>query len=139
MNKYKLLATNSNVHGKGLFAMEDIPEGEIIIEYTGEWITTMEAEKREIENDKKGITYILYYDKKHQIDGSVGGNESRYINHSCDPNCEFYRKGGRAYVKTKKMVRVGEELSFDYAFDKDDRQEKCFCKSKKCRGVMNQL
>ncbi len=111
-----------------------------LIEYIGEKINNKEAEKREIENNKKGLTYIFILDKKYCIDGDVGGNESKYINHGCEPNCDTELINNKIWFITKRDILPGEELYFDYEFPHDDTERnKCLCGSPNCRGFIQML
>ncbi len=127
----------SSIHHKGVFAKKYIPKNTIIIEYIGEKIPTFEAEKREFENNKKGLTYIFILNDDHCIDGAVGGNESKYINHSCDPVCIPEIIEGRIWIIADRNIEPGEELTYDYEYPYDDPvRDKCRCGSKKCRGYI---
>ena len=93
--------------GLGLFAQEDIPKGKYIIEYFG----------RELSKDEQYTSnskYLFEINSKKTIDGSTRANTARYINHSCRPNCEVEIKKGRILVFSKKDIKKGEELSYDY-------------------------
>src|SRR5579859_3612095 len=128
---------NSPIHGKGLFATEDIPAGQRLIEYTGELIDRKEATRRD-NADPNGITYIVEIDDEHFIDGAFGGNDFRYVNHSCDPNCTLVRHSLRVFLTSKRPIKAGEELTFDYAFDKNSPRQSCHCGSPNCRGTINE-
>ncbi len=80
----------------GSIAVEEVPAGAVILEYTGERVSREEARRREAATP--GVTYIFRYDDESFIDGSAGGNEARFINHSCAPNCTIRREGGRAFI-----------------------------------------
>ncbi len=139
MKQLKFNVKQSKIHNHGLFANEDIPDNALLIEYTGERICNDEAQKRELKNGKDGITCIFVLDQNWCIDGSVRGNESVFINHSCDPNCKIIRKDGRILFYSKRQIIKDEELTIDYSFDKDSEKEICKCKSKNCRGFMNEI
>ena len=128
---------DSGVHGKGLFAARDIKKGERVIEYVGEWIDNEEMEKREAENDKNGLTYILEYDENWSVDGAVLGNESKFGNHSCEPNISIVRENKQIFFVAKRNIKRDEELSYDYSFSKDEEVVPCNCGTKKCRGTLN--
>lgn len=128
---------SSKIHGKGLFAIKTIKKGTRVIEYVGEKITSEEADRREIENDKKGITYIFYLNKKFCLDGANGGNESVYVNHSCEPNLNVVYKNGHIFYVANKTIYPKEELYIDYAFDTNEPKVICLCSSGKCRGTIN--
>ncbi len=108
----KLLVKKSRLHGKGLFAAQDIPWGVKIIEYKGEIIPDAVA------NDRiaKGADSIFELRKDANIDGSVNGNEARYANHARrKPNCFVLRDDDRIWlVAGIEGIRKGEELTFDY-------------------------
>ncbi|HNZ26312.1 MAG TPA: SET domain-containing protein-lysine N-methyltransferase [Spirochaetota bacterium] len=129
----------SNIHNRGLFALQDIDEGRLIIEYIGERISKKKADLREVENDKIGVTYIFCLNDDCYIDGKYGGNESIYVNHSCEPNCKVVRKNAKIYFYSKRFINKGEELTIDYSYDKDSKKELCRCGSRKCRGVINEV
>ena len=93
--------------GLGLFATEDIPRGEIIIEYVGERISNKEAETR---NSK----YLFETSDRWTIDGSPRWNVARYINHGCKPNAETEIVRGRIYVRSRRRIRAGEEITYNY-------------------------
>lgn len=133
------IVKDSHIHGLGVFATKDIPKGMQIFEYTGELISREEENRREIENDKTGVTYIYQLNEHESIDGAHGGNDSRFINHSCDPNVEGEIEGRHIYYIAMRDIKEGEELFIDYAFDKDSKKEPCHCGSIKCRGVMNEI
>jgi len=137
--KSEIVEVNEScIHCRGLFASQDINEGRLIIEYVGERISKNEAEKRELKNDEDGVTYIFYLNDDCFIDGKYGGNESIYVNHSCDPNCKVVRRNDRIYFYSKRYINKGEELTVDYSYDKDSKKEICRCGSPKCRGYLNE-
>ena len=89
----RIQVRKSGVHGKGVFALQDIPEGETLIEYLGEIITWKEAQRRHPWNpEDPNHTFYFHVDDGRVIDAAHGGNAARWINHSCNPNCEavFY-------------------------------------------------
>ncbi len=130
---------DSPIHGRGVFAIQAIPRGTRIFEYTGELITREEEIQRELENDKTGVTYIYQLNDHESIDGAYGGNDSRFVNHSCDPNVEGVIEDGHIYYVALRDIKRDEELFIDYAFDKDSKREPCHCGSTNCRGVMNEM
>lgn len=108
----RVVVKRSRIHGKGLFAVDEIPWGTKIIEYRGERISDTEAEAR-IEND---ADCIFELGDGVNIDGASDGNEARYINHSRDnPNCFVLRDDGRIWIVAGiEGIAPGEELTFDY-------------------------
>ena len=135
---------NSAVHGKGVFATQDIPEGLKLLEYKGEIISWEEAQERHPHDPKQpNHTFFFQRDDGMVIDGGSKGNAARWINHSCDPNCETQEKDGRIFVYALRNIAEGEELNYDYGLVLDGRHTKkvkaeyaCFCGSSKCRGTM---
>lgn len=96
--------------GLGLFAGQDLPKGVCIIEYVGKPLT-------EEESQESNSKYLFEINSKLTIDGTMRSNKARYINHACKPNCEveIYKK--RIFVFTKKAIKKGEELTYDYGKD----------------------
>lgn len=128
-------AKRSKIHGTGLFATEDVPKGEKIIEYTGERITKAEAVRRYEKQSEEGAIYLFDLNKRHDIDGAVAGNEAKYANHSCEPNAETTIERGRIWVLAKRPIKKGEEILYDYNFPLFDHEKRpCHCGSAKCRG-----
>jgi uncharacterized protein len=129
----------SSVHGSGLFALRNIAAGQHIGVYEGRRYGT----NAEREWDAR-LVYVFRLSDGTVIDGSEGGNESRHINHSCEPNCAAYEveheDGSLAIViETLRFVQRGEELSLDYALDVDRADEgdfPCCCGASTCRGTM---
>ena len=92
--------------GLGLFTMEDIPRGACVIEYIGKVLT---AEEYQASNSK----YLFELGPKKTIDGAPRWNTARYINHSCAPNCTIDIHNRRAFIRAKRAIRAGEELSYN--------------------------
>ena len=136
----------SKIHASGVFATEDIKKGTRIIEYIGEKITKKEGDLRSEKRINKylkskihGSVYIFELNTKYDIDGSPFYNKARYINHSCAPNCEIEVNRGKIWIVSKKNIKQGAELSYDYGydFDKDDyKDHECKCGSNKCVGFI---
>jgi len=113
--------------GLGLYAGEPIPKGECLIEYFGPPLTNEEA-------DKKANKYLFAVNSKKTIDGSPRANIARYINHSCRPNCEPEISKGRVYIFSKRAIKVGEELAYNYGKDYFDSYIKPHgCRCAKCK------
>ncbi len=134
---------DSGIHGKGLFAVEDIGYSERVIEYVGEKITKAESERRawaHIEVAKKtgdAQVYIFVLNKKYDIDGNIPENDARLINHSCDPNCEALIIRGRIWITALRDIQKGEELYFNYNFDLENYEDHpCYCGSPHCVGYI---
>ena len=142
-NKW-LIVRNSSVHGYGCFARRDIKKGQRLIEYLGDRISHKDADKRYEDADPNdNHTFLFIADRKTVIDATTGGNESRFINHSCDGNCTSEIEKGRVFIDATKDIRKGEELGYDYQIPRDrndppnvDKIYACRCGSPKCRGTM---
>ena len=126
-----------------MFATQRIRKGKRIIEYTGERINSDEADARyEDDHGEHPLVLLFTVNKQIFIDAAVGGNESRFINHSCQPNCEAVNAGGRIFIQSLRSIEPGEELSYDYnlELEEGDYQDKdrylCLCGATKCRGTM---
>jgi len=140
----RLQVRKSGVHGKGVFAVQPIRKGETFIEYTGEVIGWPEALRRHPHDpDQPDHTFYFHLDEERVIDGLVGGNASRWINHACAPNCEAEDDTGRVWLKALRNIKVGEELFFDYGLVIEERYTpalkkrfECRCGAKTCRGTM---
>ncbi len=140
----RIQVRRSGVHGKGMFALQPLAKGELLIEYTGEVIAWPEALRRH-PHDPSDPHHTFYFsiDEDHVIDAKYGGNASRWINHSCAPNLEADEEDGRVFIKTLRAVKPGQELFYDYGLIIDERysaklkkQYECRCGAKRCRGTM---
>jgi hypothetical protein len=135
----------STIAGWGLFAAEEIAASQPIIEYKGEKVREAIVNIREKRNEAKGNngSYIFRVGPDSYIDATDQGGAARYINHSCDPNCESrtYRFKGetRIVICTLRDIEAGEELTYDYKlpYESLDKAVKCLCGSVKCRGWLN--
>ncbi len=134
----------SGIHGKGVFALRDIAAGETLIEYVGEVIDWQQALQRHPHDaTDPNHTFFFHVDAQRVIDAAVGGNSSRWINHSCDGNCEAQERGGRIYICARRAIAAGEELHYDYGLTVDERytpalkaQYPCWCGAASCRGSL---
>ncbi len=132
------------MHGQGAFATRRIPSGTRLIEYAGARMTPAEADARYPE--VPGVahhTELFAIDDDIVIDASRDGNDARFINHSCDPNCDAVVEDDRIWIETIREVVPGEELPYDYAFILPERHSPaakkrypCNCGSTNCRGTM---
>jgi uncharacterized protein len=142
-NKW-IIVRHSKVHGYGCFARRDIPKGKRLIEYLGERISHKEADRRYQGADvNDNHTFLFIADKRTVIDATKGGNESRFVNHSCDGNCESETEKGRVFIDAIKDIKKGAELGYDYQIGRDrndpanvDEIYACRCGSANCRGSM---
>ncbi len=145
MTGRRFAVRRSPIHGRGVFALRPMATGERVIEYTGEVIPWEEAVRRH--QDRPGDeSHTMFFELADGgvIDGWVGGNSSRWINHSCDPNCTAREERGRIVVRARREIPAGEELTFDYRLGREDDDEDpdgdavyaCACGSARCRGTM---
>lgn len=133
----------SGIHGRGVFALTNIPKGERIIEYTGERLSHAEADRRYARmHDGSSHTMLMSTDEV-VIDATRRGSSARWINHSCAPNCEAIDDDGRVFIEARRDIREGEELGYDYALiveerhtEKLKREHACYCGARRCRGTM---
>jgi len=138
---------DSEIQGRGVYARRRIPRSEWIIEYTGERITHEEADRRYDDDAvERHHTFLFTVDEHICIDASTGGNESRFINHSCQPNCEaiLYKKA--IHIAALRDIEAGEELVYDYGYhlegesmDEAVRKYPCQCGAQNCRGTILKL
>ncbi|NCN69833.1 MAG: SET domain-containing protein [Rhodoferax sp.] len=140
----RIQVRQSGIHGKGVYALQDIAEGETIIEYVGEVISWQEAQARHPHDlSNPNHTFYFHIDESRVIDALHGGNSSRWINHSCDGNCAAEEDKGRVFIKARRNILAGEELHYDYGLMLDERytpklkaEYPCWCGSPKCRGTL---
>ncbi|XP_044936401.1 histone-lysine N-methyltransferase 2A isoform X6 [Mustela putorius furo] len=134
----------SPIHGRGLFCKRNIDAGEMVIEYAGNVIRSIQTDKREKYYDSKGIgCYMFRIDDSEVVDATMHGNAARFINHSCEPNCysRVINIDGQKHIVIFAMRKIyrGEELTYDYKFPIEDASNKlpCNCGAKKCRKFLN--
>lgn len=140
----RIQTRRSSVHGNGVFAVQDIAEGETLIEYKGEVISWKEALRRHPHDPAQpNHTFYFHIDDDRVIDGNVDGNAARWINHSCDPSCEADEQDGRIFIKALRNIAAGEELSYDYGLIIDEPYTEkllsefpCWCGTADCRGTL---
>lgn len=124
--------------------MRDIPKGRNIIEYTGERITADEASTRyDDARAKRHHTFLFELDDERCIDARDIGSDARYINHSCDPNCEAIIEGDRIFIYSCTEISKGMELTYDYRYVIDGKLDAatrklyaCKCGATNCRGTI---
>ena len=134
----------SPIEGYGAFAVRVIRAGVRLIEYAGERLTPSEAEARYPDAPgERHHTYLFAIDDDLVIDAAVNGNEARFINHSCAPNCDAVIEDGRIWIETIHDIEPGEELAYDYAYVLEERHTPaakrrfpCHCGAVTCRGTI---
>jgi len=143
-NGRRYIVRRSKIHGKGVFALADIPKNTRLMEYLGERITHKEADRRyAAEHEHSPHTMLFAVDDKVVIDATRKGSSARFINHSCTPNCEAIEEEGRIFIETIRSVPLGGELTYDYNLVLEERHtpavkraHACFCGTRKCRGTL---
>ena len=140
----RVTVRKSSVHGRGVFALQAIPAGQRILEYRGEVTSWRRASARHRRSGLRGHTFIFGLADGRVLDGSVGGNSARWLNHSCQPNCEAIEdERGRVFIETLRDVMPGDELSIAYGLTIDEAvtpelaaDYSCRCGTKRCTGSM---
>jgi SET domain-containing protein len=139
----RVVVRRSSVHGKGVFAMRSLLSGERVLEYKGEITAWRDAVRRHRREGVEGHTFLFGLSDGRVIDGSCGGNSSRWLNHSCAPNCEAIEDGGRIFIHAIRTIEAGEELFIEYLLATDDpldenlrAQYACRCAAASCRQSM---
>ena len=142
-NGLPIKVRRSRIQGRGVFAVRRIRKGQRIIEYTGQRISDREADKRYNDAEmKRHHTFLFKVEDDLVVDADRGGNEARFINHSCDPNCEAIIEDNRIYIEAIRNIQPGVELAYDYQYESDEtlaeaiQQYPCYCGSKNCRGTI---
>ena len=134
----------SPTQGLGAFATRAIPADTRLIEYAGQRLTPAESEERypDVEGERHH-TFLFAIDDDIVIDAAFEGNEARFINHSCDPNCDAVIEDSRIWIETIREVAAGEELAYDYAYILEERHTPaakrrfpCSCGAANCRGTI---
>ena len=133
----------SVIQGRGAFATRAIRTGQKVDEYLGERISHDEADRRYDDADGRHHTFLFILDEDTVLDARYGGNNARYLNHSCAPNCETEIEDGRIFIKAIRPIRPGDELTYDYRFEWQDdygaeevRYYRCRCGTPACRGTI---
>jgi hypothetical protein len=134
----------SGIHGRGAYATRHIAKGTRVVEYLGERITHKQADARyEDKGQDDGHTFLFVVSSRVVIDAGVNGNDARFINHSCDPNCDTVIENERVFIEAIRDISPGEELGYEYGLtweSTDDPEElanyQCRCGAASCRGTM---
>ncbi|MEE9913136.1 MAG: SET domain-containing protein-lysine N-methyltransferase [Deltaproteobacteria bacterium] len=134
----------SGVHGKGVYAVRPIKEGDTVLEYKGEIITWRKAQARHPHDPgQPNHTFYFHLDDGHVIDARYNGNTAKWINHSCAPNLEARQDGSRVFLEALRDIDPGEELFYDYSLMIEGRKtarvkqdHACLCGAPGCRKTM---
>ena len=135
---------DSPLHGFGVFATKRIKKGARVVEYLGERVSHAEADRRYDDKDESdNHTFLFIVDGRTVIDAGVDGNEARFINHGCDPNCESVIQERRVFIEAIRDIAPGEELTYDYQIQREAHDPPnidvifaCRCGAASCRGSM---
>jgi SET domain-containing protein len=149
----KFEVRRSKIHGSGVFAAKNIKKGEFIIEYKGLLRSHQEVDAAYDGENETGHTFLFTLNEDFVVDANIKGNEARWINHSCDPNCDSEhvdaedgdKSKDRIEIKALRDIKAGEELSYNYGIRLGERHTPklkklwaCLCGSPKCSGTMLQ-
>jgi SET domain-containing protein len=146
----KVVTRKSAIHGNGVFAAAAIAKGERLIEYKGRRRTHQEVDEGDSGDVESGHTFLFTLNDDWVIDGGLDSNDARWINHSCNPNCEAVLeeneedpKASRVFIESIRAIRPGQELTYDYGITLAERHTPrlkkiwaCRCGSKNCTGTM---
>src|SRR6476660_1132903 len=123
----------SAIHGRGVYASEPIRKGKRVIEYKGKRV------RWELASEQADGPHTFLFgltNGKDVIDPDFGGNDARWINHSCEPNCEAIEEGNRVFIYALRSIQPGEELFYDYGLEVDqprtrklEKEYQCHCGS----------
>jgi uncharacterized protein len=135
---------HSPIHGYGVFALRKIRKGTTVIEYLGDRVSHEEADARYEDKDASDShTFLFTVDSRTVIDAGINGNEARFINHGCDPNCESVIQERRVFIEAIRDIAAGEELTYDYQIQREAHDPPnidvifaCRCGAATCRGSM---
>ena len=149
----KIATRKSAIHGNGMFSVAAIRKGERLIEYKGERRTHAQVDADAGGDVESGHTFLFTLNDEYVIDGARNGNSARWINHSCDPNCEALieehdgsdRRKDKVVIEAIRDIKAGEELTYNYGITLAERHTArlkkvwaCRCGSRKCTGTMLQ-
>jgi uncharacterized protein len=131
--KVRVWVQKSRIAGQGLFTLQNIKQGTRIIQYIGEKISRQESNRR----ITAGNPYIFTFNDRWDIDGKDLSNTARYINHSCDPNCEAEITRRTIWIVALRDIQAGEELTYNYGYPMDNYGDfPCKCRAKNCCGYI---
>ena len=133
----------SRIHGTGVFATRRIRAGRTLVAYRGQTLTAAEVDARYGDEADDPHTFLFHLGGDRYVDAAVGGNDARFINHSCDPNCETELSDGVVWIRAMRNIQPGVELTYDYALEIEKRPSRarrlrytCRCGAARCRGTM---
>ncbi|MDR5804964.1 SET domain-containing protein-lysine N-methyltransferase [Caballeronia sp. LZ001] len=141
--RQRVVVRHSPVHGRGVFALKALEAGERILEYKGELIAWKVAVRQHRKQGVSGHTWFFGLTDGRVIDGGQRGNSARWLNHSCEANCEAIEIDDRVFIHALAAIAPGEELFLDYQLITDEPADDeirlgyaCRCGAPGCRGTM---
>lgn len=141
-SRRRFAVRSSGIHGKGVFALTHITKGARLVEYKGKRLTEAQVDRRYAKDDNPH-TFLFALDDGMVIDATTHGNSARWINHSCAPNCEAVDDKDRIYIEALRAIRPGEELSYNYGIELEERHTpalkrlyQCRCGARSCKGTI---
>ncbi|AOA71588.1 SET domain-containing protein [Stenotrophomonas rhizophila] len=149
----KIQARKSTIHGNGVFALAPLKKGERVIQYKGLLRSHADVDADDTGDVESGHTFLFTLNDDYVIDANYKGNDARWLNHSCDPNCEAVieeaegdnRREDKVFIEAIKDIKPGDELTYNYGITLAERHTarlkkiwECRCGSKKCTGTMLQ-
>jgi SET domain-containing protein len=132
---FRLRIGRSRIHRYGVFALEDIPQGHEVIEYTGKKLSLDQAALLKPPHDD----YLVGPFHGYRVNGSVGGSGAQFINHSCNPNLTWQRRKSRLFFHSRKAIRAGQELTMYFSHPIKARRVPCVCGARNCRKILRYL
>ena len=128
----RLIVRSSAIHAAGVFTLERIPKGTLVVEYTG---TRMKHDDADNLYSERPYTYLFGVgDGTYVVDGF---GMAMYLNHSCAPNCETEEdEDEHVWIRAIRDIKPGEELVYDYYLYDGEGEAPCSCGAKQCRGTM---
>lgn len=148
-----IVTRRSQIHGNGVFANAPIKKGTRLIEYKGRHRTHKEVDRVYADDVDTGHTFLFTLNDTYVLDANVDGNAARWINHSCDPNCEAVLEEDddedpmkdKVFIEALRALKPGEELTYNYGIVLDEPHTAslkklwaCRCGSPKCTGTLLQ-
>ncbi|HUJ29938.1 MAG TPA: SET domain-containing protein-lysine N-methyltransferase [Candidatus Acidoferrum sp.] len=133
--RFRVRLGRSGIHSWGVFALEDIPAGQRVMEYRGRRLSIQQAVDLKPPFDR----YVVRLSRRWMLDGRIGGSGAERVNHSCDPNLSWRRERGHIFFVSRRRIRAGEELTLRYQYPVKVRRVPCRCGSPKCRGTLRYL
>ena len=133
--RFRMRIGRSALHRQGVFALEDIPAGRCVIEYTGKRLNLAQACKIRPPQD----IYIAWINPKLYVDGRQQGSGAELMNHSCQPNLVSRRIRRHLYLFSRRKIRAGEELTWSYRYPIKVQRVPCRCGARRCRGTLRVL